>query len=118
MTQLADHYPSDKQYSRWDHNLYRPLRDAITKTAVPELLLRHVHRVFNGWRHIPFIVSDLPKLDLLHIMYIGMLDYLQKWILHIVRTYERLDKYNAIVVSVPAYNELTPKEQSYEEVSQ
>jgi len=31
---------------------------------------------------------------------------------------ERLDKYNAIWLSVPAYHDLTPKNTSYEEVAQ
>jgi len=67
---------------------------------------------------MPCIVSDLPKPDLLHTMQIGMLDYLQKWIFHFMNTHERLDKYNAIWLSVPAYHDLTPKTKLYEEVSQ
>jgi hypothetical protein len=51
-------------------------------------------------------------------MQIGMLDYLQKWIFHFMKTYERLDKYNAIWLSAPAYHHLTPKNKSYQEVSQ
>jgi len=51
-------------------------------------------------------------------MQIGMLDHHQKWIFHFMRTHERLDKYNAIWLSVPAYHDLTPKIKSYEEVSQ
>jgi len=51
-------------------------------------------------------------------MQIGILDHLQKWILHLMKTHERLDKYNAIWLSVPAYRNLTPKNQSYDEVPQ
>jgi hypothetical protein len=63
-------------------------------------------------------VNDLPKPNLLHTMQIGMLDHLQKWIFHFMKMHERLDKYNAIWLSVPAYHDLTPKTMSYEEVSQ
>jgi hypothetical protein len=70
------------------------------------------------FRHIPCIVSDLPKPDLLHTLQIGMLDHLQKWIFHFMKTHERLDKYNAILLSVPAYHDLTPKNKAYEEVTQ
>jgi len=35
-----------------------------------------------------------------------------------MKTHERLDKYNAIWLSVPAYHNLTPKNKPYEEVSQ
>jgi hypothetical protein len=63
-------------------------------------------------------VSDLPKPDLLHTMQIGMLDHLQKWIFHFMMMHEQLDKYNAIWLSVSAYHDLTPKNKSYEGVSQ
>jgi hypothetical protein len=51
-------------------------------------------------------------------MPIGMLDHLQKWMFHVMKTYERLDKYNAIWLPVPAYHDLTPQNKSYTEVSQ
>jgi hypothetical protein len=51
-------------------------------------------------------------------MQISMLDHLQKWIFHFKKTHERLDMYNAIWLSVPAYHDLTPKNESYDEVSQ
>jgi hypothetical protein len=63
-------------------------------------------------------MSDLPKPDLLHTMQIGMLDHRQKWIFHFMKTHERLDKFKEILLSMPAYHDLTPKHKSYEEVSQ
>jgi len=116
--ELGDYVPPDKQHPRWDHNLYRTLSDANTKVANAELSSGHVHRGFNVFQHISCIVSDLPKPDLLHTMQIGMLDHLQKWIFHFMKTHERLDKYNAIWLSVHAYHDLTPKNKSCEEISQ
>jgi len=116
--ELGDYVPSDKQHPRRDHNLYRTLSNANAKAADAEHSSHHVHRGFNVFRHIPCIVSDLPKPDLLHTMQIGMLDHLQKWMFHFMKTHERLDKYNAIWLSVPAYHDLRPKNKSYEEVSQ
>ena len=116
--ELGDYVPSDKEYCWQDHNLYRTLSDANTKAADAKLLSHHVHRGFNVFRHIPWIVSDLPKPDLLHSMQIGMLDHLQKWNFNFMKTHERFDKYNAIWLSMPAYHDLTPKKKSYEEVSQ
>jgi len=78
------------------------LSDANTEAADAELLSRHVHRELNVFRHIPSIVSDLPKPDHLHTMQIGMLDHLQKWIFHCMKMHEQLDKYNATWLSVPA----------------
>jgi hypothetical protein len=37
---------------------------------------------------------------------------------HFIKTHKRLDKYNAIWLSMPAYHHLTQKNKSYEEVSQ
>jgi len=116
--ELGDCVHPDKQYPRRDHNLYRTLSDAHTKGAEVELLSRHVHRGFNVFRHIPCIVSDFPKPAHLHTMSNGMLDHLQKWIFHFMKTHERRDKYSAIWLSVPAYHDLTLNTKSYEEVSQ
>jgi hypothetical protein len=51
-------------------------------------------------------------------MQIGMLDHLLRWISHFMKMHERLDKDNAIWLSVPAYHNLTPKTKSYEELSE
>jgi len=88
---LGDYVHPDKQHRRRDHNLYRTLRDANTKAADDELSSRHVHRGFKVFQHMPCIVSDLPKPNLLHTLQIGMLDHLQKWIFHFMKTHERLD---------------------------
>jgi hypothetical protein len=112
--ELGDYVPPDKQHPRRDHNLYRTLSDPNTKADNAELSSHHVHRGFNMFRHIPCIVSDLPKPDLLHTMQIGMLDHLQKWIFHSMKTHERLNKCNAIWLSVPAYHNLTLKNTLYE----
>jgi hypothetical protein len=50
-------------------------------------------------------------------MLIGMLGHLHRSILHIMKKHEWLDMYNAIWLSRYAYQDLTPKTKSYEEVS-
>jgi hypothetical protein len=95
-TELGNYVPSNKQHPWRDHNLYRTLSDAKTKGADVELSSRHVSRGFNVFRHIPCIVSDLPKPDLLHTIQIGILDHLQKCNNHFMKMHERLDKYNAV----------------------
>jgi len=116
--ELGDYVPPEEQHPRRDHNLYGTLSNANTKAADAEISSRYVHWGFNVLRHIPCVVRDLPKPDLLHSMQIGMLDHLQKWIFHFMNTHQWLDKYNAIWLSVPAYHDLTPQNTSYEEVSQ
>jgi hypothetical protein len=114
----GDDLHPDKQHHRRNHNLYTVLRDAKTKAADAELSWRHDHKGFNMIRHIPCIWSDLPKPDLLHAMHIGMLDHHQRYIFCIMKTDERLNKYNALWLYVPVYRDLTPKNKSYDEVSQ
>jgi hypothetical protein len=115
---VRDYVHPEKKHPRSNHNLCRTLSDANTKAADTERSSGHVHPGFKVFRHIPCIVSDLPKPDLLHTMQIGMLQHLHKWIFHFRKTHERLDKYNAIWLSVPVYHDLTPQNKSYEEVSQ
>jgi hypothetical protein len=69
-------------------------------------------------QHIPSLLSDLPQSELLHTMQIGMLDHPQNWNFDFMMMHKQLDKYNAIWLSVPAYHNLTPKTNSYEEGSQ
>jgi hypothetical protein len=118
MNELGDYVPPDLQHPQWNYTLYRMRSDANTKPADAELSSCLVHRGFNVFQHVPFIVSDLPKPDLLHTMPTGMLHYLQQWMFHFMKTHERLEKNNAIWLSVPAYHNLSPKTESYEEVSQ
>jgi len=114
-----EHYgPPDNGHSWQDHNLYRIFSDATTKAANAELSSHHVHWRFNFFRHIPYIISRLPDPHLLHTMQIGMLGCLQKWIFHFMKTHQWLDKYNAILLSGPAYYNLTSKNKSYKEFSQ
>jgi len=116
--ELGNYVHPDKQHPWQDHNLYRTLHDANSKADDAELSSRYVHRGFNVFLPIPCIVSFLPESDLLHTMQTGMLNHLQKWIFRFMKTHERLDKYNAIWLSVPAYHDITPKNKSYAEVSQ
>jgi hypothetical protein len=79
--------PPDKQYPRWDHNAYRMLSDATTMAVDTELSSHHVHLGFSVFLHIPFIVSNLPKHNLLHTMLISMLDHHEKSISHFMKTH-------------------------------
>jgi len=51
-------------------------------------------------------------------MQIGMLDQLQERIFHFMKTHNKRYKYNAILLSVPAYHDITPDNTSYREASQ
>jgi len=78
MNELGHYVASDKRYCRRDHNQWRTLSDANNKAADAELSPRHVHQGFSMFQHIPCIVSDLLKPNLLQTMQICMLDHPQK----------------------------------------
>jgi hypothetical protein len=71
--------------------------DANTIAPNAKLSLCHGHQEFKVFHHIPCIVSGL-----LHTMQINILDHLQEWIVHFMKTHGWLAKYNAIWLSVPA----------------
>ena len=116
--EIGDYVPPDDQHPRWEHNLYRTPSDANNMAANFELSLHRVHQGFNVFRHIPCILSDLPMPNLLHTMQICMLEHLQKWIFHCMNAHEWHNKYVAIWLSGPACHDLTPRNKSYEDVSQ
>jgi len=64
--ELGDYVPPGKQHPRQDHNLHRTLSNSIATAANAELSSPHVEQGFIKFRHIPCIVSDVPKPDLLH----------------------------------------------------
>jgi len=116
--ELGDYVLPDMQHTWRDHNIDRTLSVTDTMAANAKLSLRHVHRGFNVFRHIPWIVSDLTKPDLLYTVHIGILYHLQMWIFQFIKMHEWLKKYNAIWLFVPAYHDLTPTKKSSEKVSQ
>jgi hypothetical protein len=116
--EAGDSVAPDEQHPLRDHNLYSTLSNANTKEADAKISSRNFHQGFNMFQHIPSNVSDHSKPDLLHTIQIGLLDHLQKWIIHFMKMHKQLDKYNAIWLSVPAYHDLTPLNKSYEEDSQ
>jgi hypothetical protein len=63
-------------------------------------------------------MSDLPKPDRLHTMQNGMVYHHQKRIFRLMKMHKRLDKDNAIWLSVPPYYDITPNNKSCEEASQ
>jgi len=75
---LRDSIPRDNQHPQQDHNLYKIISNANAIAADAEISSRHVHWGFNMYRHIPCILSNLPKPDIPHSMQLAMLDHLQK----------------------------------------
>jgi len=115
--ELGHYVPADKQQCQQKNSLYRTIINANTMSAAAKLSSCHVNWGFNVFWHIPCIGSHLPNPNLLNTMLLGMLDHLQKWIFHFMKTQKLLDKFNAIWLSMPAEHNLTPKNNSYKKIS-
>ncbi len=110
------HRRSDR-YPLRDHNLYHMLSDANTAQSKAELVRRKVNPGFNILHYLDCVTSDLPKADLLHTMQIGMLKHLLDWLFEFLKLHKRLERFNSLWLSVPAYLDMSKPRRAYEEVS-
>ena len=104
-------------YSPRDHTLYHQQWEKDTPQSVADLKARNVNAGFNILWCLEGITSDLPKPDLLHTMQIGMLKHLLGWLQDFLKQHKRLDLFNDIWLSVPAYLDMSKPRCAYEEVS-
>jgi hypothetical protein len=51
-------------------------------------------------------------------MQLGMLKHLLNWLQQFMKKFKRLERYNEIWLSVPAYLDITQPKKSYEEITQ
>lgn len=111
MLRQADRYPLR------DHTLYYRLWERETTQSEANLRSRNVNPGFNILWYLESVTSDLPKPDLLHTMQIGMLKHLLGWLQEFLKQHKRLDQFNDIWLSVPAYLDMSKPRCAYEEVS-
>ena len=100
-----------------DHTLYRKLWEEDTAQSLADLKGRNVNTGWNILWSLESIISDLPKPDLLHTMQIGMLKHLLGWLQDFLKHHKRLELFNNIWLSVPAYLDMSKPRCAYEEVS-
>ena len=111
MLRLADRFPPR------DHTLYRRIWERETTQSEANLRSRNVNPGFNILWYLESVTSDLPKPDLLHTMQIGMLKHLLGWLQDFLKQHKRLEQFNDIWLSVPAYLDMSKPRCAYEEVS-
>ncbi|KAG0640986.1 hypothetical protein HOY80DRAFT_859151, partial [Tuber brumale] len=63
--------------------------------------------------------AHLPKLDILHVVYLGIFGtHLMKWIIGFLKKYKRLQAFDAVGKNLPAYPGYSPPNKEYSRVSQ
>jgi hypothetical protein len=92
------------------------LSDSNTPLSIAKLKLHDVNPGFNILWYLDCVTSDLPKPDLLHTMHIGMLKHLLTWLHEFLKQHKRLEMFNNIWLSEPAYLDMTKPRCSYAEV--
>jgi hypothetical protein len=100
-----------------DHTSYRQLWEVNTAQSSADLKRRNINSGGNILWFLEGVTSDLPKPDLLHTMQIGMLKHLLGWLQDFLKYHKRLERFNNIWLSVPAYLDMSKPRCAYEEVS-
>jgi len=108
-SELGNYVPADKQHPLHNYNLYILLSENNIEAADPQLSSCHFHQGFDMFEHLPYILANVSKPNLLNTIQICMLDHLGIYHFHFMPTFQLLDKYNAIRLSEPAYNNLILK---------
>ena len=86
---------------------------------VSDLLAKYgVHSMFNVLCSLLRVQSSyLHALDLLHKLYLGLLEHLMEWIKGLLKRYKCQDHFDKAWKSVPSYHKLTKPNKPYRQVS-
>jgi len=75
--------------------------------------------LFNAFWTLPRVnPSELPKPDLLHTIYLGILKHLMEWVQDFLKKHNRLDSFDEAWSSMGAYPGFTIPKKAYWQVSQ
>ena len=88
-------------------------------STITDLAFVGLKSLYNGLWTLPRIeISDIPKPDLLHTIYLGLMKNLLEWITAFLGQHNRLDAFDDIWRSMPPYPGFTPPRKAFREVSQ
>ena len=108
---------AEDRYLPRDHAFYRQQWEENTAESLANLKPWNINSGGNILWYLEGVTSDLPKPDLLHTMQIGMLKHLLGWLQDFLKQHKRLELFNNIWLSVPAYLDMSKPRCAYEEVS-
>src|SRR5437588_6179725 len=106
-----------------NHQRYRQLAEQYQDTGeagpIEKLAKKGIKGLFNGFWILPRVdPAELPKPDLLHRIYLGMLKHLMEWIQDFLKKHNRLDNFDQAWSSMGSYPGFTVPKKAYREVSQ
>ena len=112
-----------ESYLARNHHQYQRLADAYQDTGDERLLgklAEHgIKSLFNAfWTLLRVCPAELPKPDLLHTIYLGILKHLMEWVQEFLRKHHRLEGFDEVWASMGAYPGFTVPKKAYRQVSQ
>jgi hypothetical protein len=100
--QLAERY-QDRGEARW----------------IERLAERGIKALFNAFWTLPRVdPAEMPKPDLLHTIYLGILKHLMEWVQDFLKKHNRLNNFDEAWSSMGAYPGFTVPKKAYRQVSQ
>lgn len=106
-----------------NHRRYRQLAEQYQNSGetrpIEVLAEKGIKGLFNAFWILPRVdPAELPKPDLLHTIYLGMLKHLMEWIQDFLKKHGRLDNFDKAWSSLGSYPGLNVSTKAYREVSQ
>jgi len=106
-----------------NYQRYQQLADKYQDTGeakpIEKLAKKGVKGLFNAfWTLSRVDPAELPKPDLLHTIYLGMLKHLMEWIQDFLKKHDRLDNFDQAWSSMGPYPGFTVPKKAYRQVSQ
>ena len=91
-----------------NHQRYRQLAEQYQDTGeagpIEKLAKKGIKGLFNAFWILPRVdPAELPKPDLLHTIYLGMLKHLMEWIQDFLKKHNRLDNFDQAWSSMGSY---------------
>jgi hypothetical protein len=106
-----------------NHHHYEQLANGYQETGNEELVKtlaeKGVKSLLNAFWTLPRMdPAELPKPDLLHTVYLGILKHLMEWVQDFLKKHDRLDDFDKAWSSMGAYPGFTVPKKAYRQVSQ
>ena len=110
-------------YPLRNHRRYQQLAKQYEDTGearpIEKLAKKGIKGLFNAFWTLPRVdPAELPKPDLLHTIYLGILKHLMEWVQDFLKKHDRLDSFDQAWGSMGAYPGFTVPKKAYRQVSQ
>ena len=116
-------FDGPEAYPLRNHQRYQQLakryQDTGDTESIEKLVRKGIKALFNAFWTLPRVnPAELPKPDLLHTIYLGILKHLMEWVQDFLKKHDRLDYFDEAWSTMGAYPGFTVPKKAYRQVSQ